>query len=349
MKKQPTAAHYSVSITTLPQSRIELTGEITWEHMATFEDAAFTALADKIELDGFRKGNVPKDIARKQIPDELILADMAELAINSVYPLVLSEHKLDVIGRPEVSITKIARSNPLGFSITAAIVPSFTLPEYKKIATTVALDDAKEVTPADIDKVVDDLRQMRAYGHVHTDGDNHAHSEQLPEANDEFAKSFGNFSTMDELRAKVKENLLLEADQAVKDKRRVTMMEQIIKETSFDIPDLILQSEKDKMLAQIEADVTRSGATIDDYLTHIKKTKDELMEEFTPEAEKRARFQLVLNAIARDTQAFPTEEEVELEAQKLMAMYPGADLNRTKAYADMMLTNEKVLALLEGK
>jgi trigger factor len=111
----------------------------------------------------------------------------------------------------------------------------------------------------------------------------------------------------------------------------------------------VLKSETDKMLAQIEADVARSGASLDDYLKHIQKTKEELMQEFAPEAEKRARFQLVLNAIARDAKVLPTEAEVEAEAQKYMAMYPTADPNRTRAYADMMLTNDKVLSMLEGK
>jgi FKBP-type peptidyl-prolyl cis-trans isomerase (trigger factor) len=274
---------------------------------------------------------------------------MAELAINSVYPAILKKYALDVIGRPNVSITKIARGNALGFTIEAAIVPTITLPDYKKIGSLVALDDAKEVLESDVDKVVDDLRQMRAYGHVHGEHDGeHAHDEPLPEADDTFAQSFGNFKTLEEFRAKIKENLLVEADQATKDKRRVTIMENIIKETSFEVPAVILTSETEKMLAQIEADVARSGASLEDYLTHIKKTKEELMTEFAPEAEKRARFQLVLNAIARQTNILPTEEEVEVEAQKYMAMYPGADLNRTKAYADMMLTNEKVLSLLEG-
>jgi trigger factor len=126
-------------------------------------------------------------------------------------------------------------------------------------------------------------------------------------------------------------------------------MEAIIKETSFEVPEIVLKSETDKMIATIEADVARSGASLDDYLAHVKKTKEELIEECKPEAEKRARFQLVLNAISRDAKVLPTEAEVEAEAQKYMAMYPTADPNRTRAYADMMLTNDKVLSMLEGK
>ncbi len=339
---------YNVEIKQLPQSKIEVIGEIAWEELSKFEEAAYTKLGEHIEMPGFRKGNVPKDLAKKQIPDEILLTDMAESAINKFYPEILKEHKLDVIGKPEVAITKLARDNPLGFTISAAVVPEIKLPDYKKLASTVALDIARDVGDEDVDKVINDLRQMRAYGHTHGENDDHKHEEPLPEVDDEFAKSFGKFQTVAELKIKIKENLMIEADQAVKDKRRISMMESIIAKTSFEVPDIILKSEADKMLATIEADVARSGASLEDYLTHIKKTKEELIEDFKPEAEKRARFQLVLNTIARQENILPTEEEVDAEAKKFMAMYPGADPNRTKAYADMMLTNEKVLAMLES-
>ncbi len=337
------------TVTQKPNSLIEISGEIPWSEMSAFEDTAFKKLADQVHIDGFRPGNVPADIARKHVPDHILLADMAELAINDMYPKFISENTLDVIGRPEVAITKIARDNPLGFTITTAVVPTIELPDYKKIGASIAPEEAADVTSPDVDKVIENLRQMRAYGHVHAEGDEHAHEQALPEVTDEFAQSFGNFKTVEDLRAKVRENLMQEAEHAVKDKRRVRIMEDIIKETNFDVPEILINSEAEKMFAQIEADVARSGGTIDDYLASIKKTKAELLIEFKPEAEKRARFQLVLHAIARKEQALPTEAEVETEAQKYMAMYPGADLNRTRAYADMVLTNEKVLQLLEGK
>lgn len=344
-----TTKPYTIQKTELPGSTIEIKGEITWDHLATFEEKAFAKLAEKIHLDGFREGKVPADVARKHIPDEILLSDMAELAINSVYPMILADETVDAIGRPEVTITKLARDNALGFTITTAVVPAIKLPDYKKVAKGITLTDAKEIKEEDIEKVIQDLRQIRAYGHVHGEHDNHAHEEPLPEVDDAFAASFGEFKSVSELRDKVKENLIKEATQATHDKRRVEIIEAIIKETSFEVPAVVLKSETDKMLATIEADVARSGASLDDYLTHIKKTKEELVQEFAPEAEKRARFQLVLNAIARDAKVFPTEEEVESEVQKYMAMYPTADPNRTRAYADMMLTNDKVLSMLEGK
>lgn len=340
---------YTTTVTSLPKSMVEIKGEIIWEAFAAFEQKAFDRLAALLELDGFRKGNVPPEVAKKHLADEMVLADMAELAIQEYYPTLMKEQKLDIIGRPDLSITKIARGNSLGFTIRAAILPEVKLPDYKKLAAAIAVTAPTEVTAAEVDKVLEDLRQVRAYGHVHGKDDNHEHTEELPEINDEFAKSFGAFETVADLRAKVKENLALERDQEARDKRRIGIMESIIGETSFELPDILLQSEQEKMLSQIETDIARSGATLEGYLEHTKKTREELLEEFKPEAEKRARFQLTLHSIAKTENLAPTDEEVEAEAAKMLQMYPGADQTRAEAYADLILTNEKVFALLEGK
>ncbi len=340
---------FSVTVTPTEKSTVEIKGEITWEAFAAYEEKAFSRLAGMLELDGFRKGAVPAEIAKKHLADEMVLADMAELAIQAHYPEIMKEQNLDIIGRPDLAITKIARGNALGFTIRAAVLPEIKLPDYKKLAGAIVATPAKEVTEADVDKVVEDLRQVRAYGHVHSADDNHEHAEELPEVNDEFAKSFGAFETVAEMRTKVKENLINESTHEAQDKRRIAIMESIVSATPFEIPEILIQSEQEKMLSQIEADIARSGATLEGYLEHTKKTREELLADFKPEAEKRAHFQLTLHAIAKAEKLAPTDEEVKAEAEKMMQMYPGADMARAEAYADLILTNEKVFALLEGK
>lgn len=333
----------------LDGAMIEIKGEISWEIFSGYEKKAFERLVKHVEVDGFRKGNVPEAIAKKQIGDELLLSDMAELAIGEFYPTILEEKKIDAIGRPAVSITKLARGNALGFTLTTAVLPQIKLPDYKKIAKNAPAVSEVSVTEEEVDKVIEDLRQMRAYGHVHGEGDNHSHQEALPEVNDEFAKSFGGFKDLSELRAKIKENLLREKDQNESDKRRIAIMDNLIKETTFDVPAIILQSEQDKMIAQIEADVTRSGMEFEAYLKQINKTRADIAEEFKGEAERRARFQMIINAIAKDMELTISDEEIDKEAEKLMQQYPGADLARTKAYADMILVNERILSMLESQ
>lgn len=340
---------YTITITELPEAMVEMKGEVMWETVEAYEKKAFDHLSEHLELAGFRKGKVPADVAKSHIPEHMLLQDMAESALQELYPTIIEDQKLDIIGRPELSITKLARNNPVGFTIKATVLPEIKLPDYKKIAAGIKEEAPVAITDEEVTKVVEELRQLRAYGHVHGADQEHNHEETLPEVDDAFAKSFGEFENVADMRAKITENLVREKGLETKDKRRIAIMEAIIEKTDFPIPAIILQSEQDKMLAQIEADITRAGFTLDDYLKQAQKTKEGMMSEFKPEAEKRARIQLVLNAISRKEEIVPKPEEVKAETERLMAMYPGADLTRTEAYVDMMLTNEQTLARLEGK
>ncbi len=340
---------YTTKVRELPDSKVEIKGEITWEAVAKHEKKAFDHMASHLDLDGFRKGKIPEDVAKSHIPDALLVNEMAEIAIQDLYSDIIKDQNLDIIGRPELSITKLARNNPVEFTLTATVLPTIELPDYKKIAKGIKEEEATAVTDEEVTKVVEELRQLRAYGHVHGHEEEHAHEEPLPEVDDEFAKSFGEFTSVIQMREKITENLTREKSHEAKDKRRIAIMEAIVEKTDFVIPGIVLQSEQEKMLAQIETDITRAGFTLDDYLKQAQKTKEGLVAEFKPEAEKRARVQLVLNAISRKENIVPADEEVQKETERLMAMYPGADQMRTAAYVDMMLTNEKTLAVLEGK
>lgn len=345
--QQPT---YTVTINELPDSMVEILGSMPWESFVAFEKKAFDRIASNLEMPGFRKGHVPEQVAKGAIKDELVLADMAELAVQAIYPTIIADKKIDAIGSPALAITKLTRDNELEFTIRTAVLPNITLPDYKTIAKEVPKTEATPVTEEDIDKVIQDLRQIRAYGHTHQAGEDHDHGHdesQLPEVDDAFAKSFGNFANVAEMREKIRENMVREKQQEVGDKHRVTIMEKVIEAISFDVPAIIVKSEQEKILAQIETDIARSGMTLEDYFKQINKTRETVMEEFKPEAEKRARFQLVVNAIAHDAKLGATEEEANAEADNLIKAYPGADRARALAYADMVITNEKVLQMLE--
>lgn len=342
MKKE-----YAIETLKLPGSVLEMKGALSWETFAPFEAEAVKALTQNLEIDGFRKGAVPEAVAKKHLGEEMILTEMVEHAMKVHYPKILAEQEYDFIGRPELSITKLARGNELGFTIRVAILPEIKLPDYKKIAKQVETTKTEEVTEKDIDDVIENLRQMRAYGHVHGPEDEHKHEEPLPEVNDEFAKSFGGFETVAAMREKIKENLMHEKIQEAKDKRRIAIMDGILKDAEVEVPAIVLESEQQKMLAQIEADIARSGLTLEAYLKQTEKTKEDLLTEFAPEALRRAKFQLMISAIAKDAKIKTTDEEVQAEADRIIKTYPGADKERAIAYADMVLTNDKVLSMLE--
>src|SRR3989338_8465288 len=118
---------------------------------------------------------------------------MAEHAIATFYMKLLGEEKIDAIGRPTITITKIARGNPLGVKIVTAVFPKVELPDYKKIAE--KINDRKREIPEVTDKDVEDtiLEVSRNYAR-HNSAQNNADrtqnsaEEKLPELTDDSVK-----------------------------------------------------------------------------------------------------------------------------------------------------------------
>jgi FKBP-type peptidyl-prolyl cis-trans isomerase (trigger factor) len=97
----------------------------------------------------------------------------------------------------------------------------------------------------------------------------------------------------------------------------------------------------------MEHDLTRANLLIEDYLNHIKKTREELITEWTPAAEKKAKLQLVLNEIAKKEEVVPDAAAVEHELEHILSMYKDANQERARIYIESVLRNEAVMKMLE--
>ncbi|MEK9181777.1 MAG: trigger factor [Patescibacteria group bacterium] len=123
-----------INIKKLPKSEVEIEGELGADLFEDFFTRALKRLGENLKIDGFRKGKIPEHILLAKIPEMTILEEMAQVALNEHYPKILEAEKIDAIGQPMISITKLARKNPLGFKIKTAELGEIKLPDYKNIA-----------------------------------------------------------------------------------------------------------------------------------------------------------------------------------------------------------------------
>ena len=349
----------------LGNSQLEFTATIPYEEFVVHEQAALERIAKTLDIDGFRKGTVPPSLARQHIQDMALLEAMAEEALMKAYGDILVAHAPDAIGRPDIHITKIARDNPLEFTVKVTVMPEIKLPDYKKIAKTENKEKKDVVVEdADVEKSIEELRKLRAGGknlHTHNDGSVHDenHNEvtkeeeakiaemPLPELNDEFAQTFGEqFKTMADLREKVRENMLMEKKIIEADKIRAKIAEKIIEEVKVDLPAMLIDAEIERMAYQMESDLANSGLNLEDYAKNIGKSLDEIKTEWRPSAEKRVKLQLSLDEIAKKESLTPDPAKVELEVTQLKAYYKDIDPMRAKIYVESQLKNEAVFAFL---
>src|SRR3989338_10213686 len=153
-----------VIVKKLPKSEIEIEGELEADLFENYFEKALKKLGANIELDGFRKGKIPDNVLVSKIPEIHVLEEMAELALAEHYPKIIEAEKIDAISRPAISITKLARKNPLGFKIKTAVLPKIKLPDYRDIAKKIIskITEAEKyisVTEKDLEDTIMDIRK----------------------------------------------------------------------------------------------------------------------------------------------------------------------------------------------
>lgn len=180
------------------------------------------------------------------------------------------------------------------------------------------------------------------------------YNQEFPEVDEDFAKSLGQDS-VEKLEAKIRENLEAEAGQKADKAAEIEIFDTIIEKATFeDIPDVLVDAERKKMFYELQKDLERNGIPVEQYLADIKKTEEDLAEDFKVQATKRAKATLISRKIAEVEKIEVSDEEVQKEIDMMKDVYkndPQAMENLDKAEVkDTIRTiqqNKKVVAWLK--
>jgi trigger factor len=154
----------------------------------------------------------------------------------------------------------------------------------------------------------------------------------LPELDDEFARSMGEFADLDALRVEVGHRLARNA----LDKARHGFADQIIEyavaNATVELPDILIDQEVEVMHDEFRSTLARQGIAEAAYLKAMKQTDADLHTEFRPRSETRVKTLLVLSKIADVEGTDVTDADVEAEIAVARVRY--SDDQRTIAYFD---------------
>lgn len=143
----------------------------------------------------------------------------------------------------------------------------------------------------------------------------------LPLIDDAFAKTLGKFASLSELKKRLEDNLKHEAEDKEKMRYEEEILDRLLEKTTVELPEVLVESELDKIIGEIKGMVESSGGEYNAYLASIKKTEDDLRKEFRVRAEKRAKASLILRAVAQKEKINASEEEVEKEVNLALVRY----------------------------
>lgn len=135
----------------------------------------------------------------------------------------------------------------------------------------------------------------------------------LPDLDDEFAVSAGGFDTLDELRDDIREKLRTAAEERTEAEFRLAAVDAAVDASKVDVPAEILSGRAAERWERVERQIAAQGLDPAAYLRMQGKTREQIIEESKPDAERELKREAVLSAIA-DVEAIDVTEEEMLEA-----------------------------------
>jgi trigger factor len=143
------------AVETLNPTRVRLSIEVPFEELKDSLDAAYKKINEQVTVKGFRKGKIPNRVIDQRFGRGAVLEEAVNDALPKLYTEAVNEGELNVLGQPEVDITKLEDGELLAFTAEVDVRPEIEIPDYSSIEVEV---DAVEVSDEDVDKAVEELR-----------------------------------------------------------------------------------------------------------------------------------------------------------------------------------------------
>lgn len=322
------------------EAQKELVIEVSNEYIATFTEKALKEFVKEAEIEGFRKGHAPEAMVKERIGEFRLFEEATQRAIQEIIPTIMLEEKIDAISMPHIHLTKIALNSPVEFKMHFYVMPTVELGDYKKIAQGIKKEEV-ELKTEEVDGYIDQILNARVTK-------NEAGEDVKPTLTDEFVQGLGTFKDVDDFKVRLTENMKAEKEMQSSQKRRLEIIEEIIKQTEIKLPEILVEEEQHKMLDEFKGRVESMKMNFDEYLGAIKKTEQELMNEWKEDAIKRAKMNVILPQIASKESIKPEDSDIEKEVSHLKEHYKDLDENRARMYVAGVLTNEAVFKFLEN-
>lgn len=144
---------------------------------------------------------------------------------------------------------------------------------------------------------------------------------ELPEADDEFAKDVSEFDTFAEYRADVRAKLEERAAKAADNEFEDKLINALIEKMEADIPAVMFEEETDNFVRDYESRMRMQGLDLATYFKYTGMTVETLKEQLRPQAEKQVKVRLALEKIAKLEKLTVSAKEVEAEYKRIAEAY----------------------------
>lgn len=150
------------SVEKLSDTRVKLNVEVPFEELKSEIDQAYKALAQQINIPGFRRGKAPRQLIDARIGRGPVLEQVVNDMLPTRYQQACEENELVVLGQPAIDITKIEDNDVVEFTAEVDVRPEITVPDFAAFNVEVpALKVDEEAVDAEIDRLRERFGELK--------------------------------------------------------------------------------------------------------------------------------------------------------------------------------------------
>ncbi len=116
-----------INIEKLPNSEVKINFSVSAEDFSEFIQDAAKEISKELKIDGFRSGNIPFDIVKKQVGEKTLLKEGAEKAVQKHYVNIIIDNNIEAVGQPKIEFKKLAINSALEVEAVVSVIPEIEM------------------------------------------------------------------------------------------------------------------------------------------------------------------------------------------------------------------------------
>jgi trigger factor len=146
---------------------------------------------------------------------------------------------------------------------------------------------------------------------------------EYPEVNEEFIEKItGQKKKVEDFKKDVERDLAEFKKGEERKKLENELLEKFLDVTKTEFSDILIDEEVDHMVREMKHDMQHKGLKFEDYLSHLKKTEEDVRKEMKKEANKRITLRFGLHEIMNKEKVEVPEEKVQEQMKQIPNITP---------------------------
>ena len=146
-------------------------------------------------------------------------------------------------------------------------------------------------------------------------------TKELPEVDDEFAAEVSEFETLAEYKEDIRKKLTEKKEKEARNAKEEAVITAIIEDSAMEIPDAMLETQQRQIVDEFAQRLQMQGISLEQYFQFTGLDAEKMLEQAKPQADRRIKSRLVLEAIVAAEKITVSDEDYEKEIERMAEVY----------------------------